>query len=58
MAVVVFDWIDGERRDAGVACRRVSFARDVAAFLAALQRMRSDGRSVAGTHSFFRGHRR
>ena len=51
----VSDWIDGETVNRGTAGDRVQLARDVAAFLHALQAIDPAGGPPPGQHSYFRG---
>lgn len=51
----VYRWIDGEPAGSTPPADRVAFAVDVAAFLAALQRVDASGGPAAGAHSFGRG---
>ncbi|ACQ82338.1 aminoglycoside phosphotransferase [Beutenbergia cavernae DSM 12333] len=51
----VYRWIDGAPAATAPIADHVTFARDVAAFLGALQRIDADGGPGPGTHNFHRG---
>lgn len=51
----VFAWLPGETALAADVADRSAFARDLAMFLAALQRIDATGGPAAGDHSFHRG---
>lgn len=51
----VYRWLDGEPATGAAIADRTAFARDVARFLVALQRVDADGGPGPGRHSWFRG---
>jgi aminoglycoside phosphotransferase (APT) family kinase protein len=51
----VYRWLPGSPAGAGNVTDLVTFASDLAGFLAALQAIDADGGPVAGEHNFFRG---
>ena len=51
----VYDWLAGEPANAARVADRVGFARDLAAFVKALQATGTSGGPAPGQHSFFRG---
>ena len=51
----VYGWLEGDTAAVAPIADRAQFARDLAAFLAALQRIDAADGPSAGPHSFFRG---
>jgi aminoglycoside phosphotransferase (APT) family kinase protein len=51
----IYGWIEGETAAHGEVADQVTFARRLAAFLAALHRADASGAPEAGRHNFFRG---
>lgn len=51
----IYEWIEGTPANRAPIADRAGFARDVAAFLLALQRIDAAGGPPAGAHSFHRG---
>lgn len=51
----IYHWLDGEAASVAPIADRVRFARDIAAFLHALQAIDVADGPPAGSHSFFRG---
>jgi len=51
----VYEWLDGTPADSASVPNRTALARDVAGFLASLQRIDTAGGPPPGTHNFFRG---